>query len=830
MSDRIYNKLYVNRNREEGSDKLLLGYQHNGKEIILKKDKETYFHVPFYTESVKLKDTSLVIDGATAGLFPAASDRILKNRKDYGNVTANGNPSDLADGTWFCSWLQRTPEGVVRWMDRLYNPGSFKYSVAISQLVDGPIYEKNDPIFRDVPSQMILEQGVMYRYFHAGETNAQNIITTFGGVSGEHLLLDINQWGDENVNTATFTASAVQPIIESDAPVTELYETFESKDRITAPVINFNNSYTTEATIRYNKTYCPTNEFTLSFWAYSPNWKDCQTTQLAGNFSSNGGYGLFVQNLSSYPFFVIPETTYGHLLYLNESATGYKDALLAQEVSMANLIAVDMDNNVVACSNSGTKRLHKFDNTGKLLAKATSEAGQPFTFLSNETPAELFCGPNDTFVVRTDKNIYTFDYRLILLNTLVLASSLSAVAGYRYDISNNFYELAITDNAYDAKFIETTSWILSTGDGNLYRKIGNQAPELFYEFSDTATKLAIDPLEQIWVLHGDNRLTILDSTQDLLSDPITQTTVGLNVSRQTKDINFFCSYDHDAKSRTWNCVIFYPDERKLYLYDLNGNLTDTVNVNNIFDPVILNNEDLNQNPENFTFLSRGDFTGYEHRRVFGSLAPYNNNNQLVIRTSLKDKQSLELSFVQFKAIANIGNWDKKSWQHFVVVLRNKKFDVYVNGQLIISLDYKSTYDLSYELQPMFFIGTAGGSQSGFNREIEYTSSVFNGLIQDIKIYNYALKQTQLETFIRASIPAEDIYWSLPVPNIQYVEKVERMFKNKIPGSKSTFYKIKLRGTSIQDTKTRELIEQQITQLVSELQPAYTNFLEVQWID
>ena len=46
MNQREYNKIYVNRNREEGSQQLLLGYKQNEKEITFLKDTETYFHVP----------------------------------------------------------------------------------------------------------------------------------------------------------------------------------------------------------------------------------------------------------------------------------------------------------------------------------------------------------------------------------------------------------------------------------------------------------------------------------------------------------------------------------------------------------------------------------------------------------------------------------------------------------------------------------------------------------------------------------------------------------------------------------------------------------------
>ena len=98
MNSRNYNKLYVSQNRELGSEKLLLGYHGDAKETILLKDSETFFHIPFYTTPLRLDESTLIREGATGGPFPAAADRIYKSRKNYGNVTANGNPSDIADG------------------------------------------------------------------------------------------------------------------------------------------------------------------------------------------------------------------------------------------------------------------------------------------------------------------------------------------------------------------------------------------------------------------------------------------------------------------------------------------------------------------------------------------------------------------------------------------------------------------------------------------------------------------------------------------------------------------------------------------------------------
>ena len=426
MSLRNYNKLYVHKNREEGSEKLLLGYQNDAREIIFKKDEETVFHIPYYTEAIKLANGSFIQDGATGGPFPAAADRIFKNRKNYGNVTPNGNPSDLADGVWFCSWLYKDEFGNMQWMDRYYNPGNLIASIAIAQMTEGPVYKKNDPVYRDVPSTMVLEAGVQYRYFHVGENTAKKLVDTFAGntatdpstistgMSGERLKLNLNAWGTASVDTSL---SSKKVNIVTDGTASNLYLVINESDRVSAPIISFDNTSKMEIFVDYDPSYALTNEFSLAFWAHSNNWNASQTTQLVGNFSTNGGVGVFIDTLSSYPFFTILETGYGHMLNINEGYTPALDKSLQFTLSLTStpqLIALDSDNNTIVGYTDGSHIISKFDNAGKVLAKASLP----------ESPMQIICGPNDTIVAVASTAIYTYSSNLELLNTTI-ASSLS---------------------------------------------------------------------------------------------------------------------------------------------------------------------------------------------------------------------------------------------------------------------------------------------------------------------------------------------------------------------------------------------------------------------
>lgn len=836
MSTRKYNKIYVHSDREEGSEKILLGYENDTKELILKKNTETIFNIPYYTKTIQLATSTLVQDGATAGHFPAASDRIFKNLQNYGKTTAAGSPSDIADGVWYCSWLYKDTNGQTQWMDRYYNPGTFVQDVAISQLSEGPIYRKNDPVFRDVPSKMLLEEGVQYRYFHVGEDYAQMMVSTFGGISGERLQLNLTGWGTSNVDTSN---NKYKVFVDSTGAPFQIYTTTTQSDRVTANNINFDNSYKTTAYIEYDPSYGLVNEYTLSFWAYSKNWNDSQATQLVGNFTTKGGTGVFIDTLSSYPFFVIPETAYGHLLYVNESFSQFLDRSLHPAVSLTATplyVALDSDNNVIILNSDQTQKVKKLDHGGRLLG----EASLPNT---QEIPRQLLCGQNDSIIVITDKNRYTYDTNFNLLNTTRWETLSTTVTTFAYDVKNDTAELISFDGVHDCKFIGLDFWCLSASNdpdvnGNLYVKYeGKEELTLFaqFDYGDAGTTFAIDPYNRIWVMHANNKISVYDTTAKPKSDPIIPTfAVGLDAPYAHKNINFICVYDRETQKRDWKCVVYYGDTNtnldnpQIYVINMEGGLEKVIDILSLFDLYTI--QILKQQQERMEFFAKGDFTGYEYRRVFNNISPFKNNSQLVLRSTLKDNSKLTLPYTIFKQYYSLKDWNYDSWQHISLILKNKKFNVYSNGSLVIEMPYSGKYEATYELQPALFIGSPGGNQYGFNVEVGRTTAIFNGLIQDVKVYDYALEPTNLEMFQRAAIPAQNIYWTLPTPSIQYIETIERMFKNKIPGAKSSFFNIKLSGMQIKDPTSRSIIEEEIRIIVEQIKPAYATFLKVNWVD
>lgn len=828
MSTRFYNKLYVHSDREEGSEKLLLGYKNDTTEFVFKKDQDVGFHIPYFADKINLTNSTLIKDGATAGPFPAASDRIFKNNKNYGNITPHGSTSEVPNGVWYCSWLYKDPvNGSVKWMDRFYNPGYFRAALAADELLE---YVEHNPTYRDEPSKMTLEHGVQYRYFHIGEKYAKHMVTTFGGASGERLALNLDGWGTDNVDSS----NTLLPVsINTNGTYANLYaNTSTETNRTSARAINFNNEHETRAFVSFDPSFNFINEFTLSFWAQSNDWFASQSTQLVGNYTDTGGYGLFIDTLSTYPFFVIPETSYGHLLLMNGDVECYLDKSLHPTPSLTAsplFIAVNSDKHVVClCVGSSSQRLKKFDHIGKLIKEVNFPA-------VDEEPLQMMCGRNDDIIVITNQAIYTFDAELIQQDRVIYSSSSTTKSAFAYDATTDTSELIHVDNVYDCKFIGTTCYCTSADDGNLWIKRKGEDFSLYVDvgYDEVATTIGIDPYNRVWVMHGNNKITVYDSE----NSSVVIDTFGVGPSRNyaTKNLDFICIHDRSNNSNTWKAIVYYGDtadnlvEPEMYVLDMEGNITNVVNLLSLFDLYTLSL--LNQKQEGMAFFGKGDFTGYEYRRVFNNLSPFNNKPQLILQANLKQtKENINFPYKKFKQYFSLDAWNSNSWQHLVLILKNRTFTVYNNSIPIMNFSYSGEYEMNFEYQPSLFVGSPVGVQIGFNEEIKHFSSIFNGILQEIKIYNYAIEQKNLEMFLRDAIRASDLRWYVHTPNMQYIETVERFFKNKIPGSKSSFFNIKLHGTGITDPTTRQIIEEGIRNIVSKIQPAYVSFLKVKWVD
>ena len=851
MNERVYNKLFLNKNNAKGSASFLLGYKQDEKEIILAKDTDTYFHIPGFSTALSLVDSDLILNGAVGGPFPAAADRIFKNQENYGNYTPYGTSSvSPPDGMWFCSWLYQNPlTKESQWLDRIYDPGKFNYKKAFSELSVEPVYEPTNTVFYDRPSTFLFESGVMYRYFHLGEKTYEELVATLAGSEKENLLMSLSNW--TALSAIDTSNQGLNVKVKTDGTETAVYSENTSanakNNRILPATINFDNVYSTFALVDYNSSYNPLNEFTWSFWTNSKDWKANSFSQLIGNYSSRGeGISISIEDNSATPYFIVPETHFGHILFLNEKGEGFLDKSVqdSQALTSPSVFVIDNNFHLIVCNIGQLGTIYKMDHTGEIIATTKNYLDEEtlFAFLSpDEDAIQMLCDQDNLVYVLTNKAIYTFDDTLRLLKASPISYN-DTIAAFSYNTKTKKGVLELVNQVYDVKFTEnannqTIKWSLKKNrvlglrqqdDGHLYRD-----NILFQSFADGATNLSVGPDNNLWILHGENSLSIVDPTLPVEQAIVKTLIVGSEPSRtltrsRKKYINFLNQFDRKTNTREWLCVVYYSDERILYYYNLDGVLTNIVFINSLFDSFVVSKK--NQNYENFLFESNGDFTGYEHRRVFRQLAPYNNETQLVLRLGAQDLSKNAVLRRTFKYTSTIEDWENESWKHIVLRLQNKTFSLYVNDEKVIDFILPGNYTLVYDGQPSFTIGSALGNLEGFNTEVQYVSNIFNGRIGGINIYDYAIPESQLIFFLKASINGEPLYWYYPTPQTQYVEQIDKFYKHKLPGAKSAFFNLKLIGTHITDTNTRQIIEEKIKEIIQDIKPSYSELLKINWID
>lgn len=822
LVQRNYYKIFTGTNQSDGHEKVNLGFTGSTSEITLKKDSFTYFHIPFFAETQKLIDSSLIGDGAIPGPIPAMADRIFKKQAGYGTNTPWGNTTQIRDGTWLCSWLYAESGKQPQWLDRYFDPGRLSVKQVLE--FDANVYDaeaniieyvKNDPVYYDVPSTMTLDAGVWYHYFHQGESSNSEIVKTYSGLSGEKIRLDIQDWN--HLNPAT--PEQVDQSIYNNTVLIDNFKTNWVKN-ITDPgytgraVLDFNNTDFINCRVTYNQSYNLLNEFTLSLWLYNDNWSNGTSTQLAGNISQ-GGYGVFYNDLKTVPYFVIPETTYGHLFYFNTSNEIYFERNLRKtsiDLIIPTFTGINSENETIVVDKN-TKRVYKYNHLGEVLGQSKTKTGN-FSTMIGEPRLGIIDGNNNTHVVTTS-GTYIYDQNL-LFTSFLSSQPYSNNETLAFNISGN---LVREPNSIDVKFdTYSNKWVIKT-DNKLYcNDILIDTPGI------VVTNIAIDPENNLWVLADNNSIYKYDT---FLKQIIQQFKVGTSLNTPSgKTISFIHEYNRSQNTKTWYAVIIYNKEQTLYQVNLEGEVKTITFLPTRLDVRYPITRD--QDPKLLTFLSKGDITGYERRRIFNKVI-YNNIPQIEFKIGA---ETLNQNFTPFRYTLSVptNSLVNNTWYLVTCVFQNHQLKIYFNNNLVGIKNTPNELDLIYELKNDFYIGTPNGKTDGLNRETNSTSLIWNGYIDSVRIYDYAVTKNMLQSMIREKIQGEDVTWNIPTASLQYIETIERFFKHRLPGSKSSFYNIKLSGLKITDANIRNRIEAEIKLILDQTSPAHSKLLKVEWVD
>lgn len=810
LEQRNYYKIFTGTNQADGYDKIHLGYEADSTEITLKKDQTTFFHMPFFAEPQTLIDSTLIGDGATPGPIPALADRVYKKLGNYGNTTPWGTPSERADGQWLCSWLYAVSSEPPRWLDRYYDPGRLAYKEALEGTANITDYIKSELIYFDVPSSLVFENGVLYKYFHQGEQTALENVQTFAGPNKDRLRLNIENWSTP-VDSSIYNNLVTIDNFKEEWVVSLVDSGFRDRSSL-----SFNNKDLVNSYVTYNKDFNLENEFTTSFWVNSPDWSNAAPTQLIGNLSK-GGYGVFYNNLNYNPYYVIPENTYGHFFFFNQEGNVYTEKsnqlFLGERADFA-FVAMNSNAEIIGVDKIEGRAI-KYNHLGDSITSTKNLTGG---FLQLEgTPMALALSGNDDTIIITDVNTYIFNKDLIVKSVTAVPYQINEKIAF--DINGNLiHEPSCKEVTFDSF---NQKWTINL-TGQL--ECNNQYVDIPSNVLGTNTNIIIDPENNLWVLADSNNIYKLDvKTKNIIG---TYTVGVLSEGIDEKNISFIKAYNREKNDFTWYAIIYHNFEKTVYQVTLNGSIAKTTYLPpklNILDPVTAL-----QNVNALSFTGKGDFTGYETRRIFNKIL-YNNNPQLQFKVAVTyPNRSLPYSINTLSVPAHY--LLNSTWHLITVTLKNNTLKLFVDNFLRDSLQLLPNANFNYEFKNDTYIGSPLGKVENLNLEIQSKSVTWNGYIDSIRVYDYAIDPKYIQYFVREKTIADDIVWNIRTAALQYVEVVDRFFKHKLPGSKSLFFNIRLTGTKITDPAIRKRIEEDVKLAVSQIKPAYTELLNVEWVD
>lgn len=776
---REYEKIFSGTNQEDGYENIFLGFTTNEYQQTLKQDKTTYFHYPNTAETYALiDDVSLINAGAIPGPSPFKADRISKFQGNYKQYKHWGDANGIQTGVWLCAWLSGNPADpncIPVWKDRWYNPG---YIDAISAT-----YVYSNSAVYDEDSIITFDPGVVYRYAHIGDTYNETLVNMLTG-SLSALKVHLTEW--QPLCTVDNTGFGNNAIIVNENSATYITDKIIDKD---VTCVNFNgiNQY---GKVLYNNTLDLTGNMTVSFWVKSNDWNNIKGSQLVSrNF--RGGWDVKFSNGFSNPLIAIFDTS--NVCFANIDGTIYNVKSVAN-ASFSNAM-VD-DDLYVWVLDDNTKRLYKIDYNGDILNFYNTDIyGITATQVSQDINKNL----NITF-----NGVLTSFYITINKETLTQTNIASLTANsICYDLTGG-----IIAHNYDKAVVDNNNVLWYLDNGMIYNRYNSLAWDMTVINQLTACKdFDIDSNNNVWIVFDNLSFGKFDNNGLSLSGVIGDVDFTNNIRK----INITNEYDNgNYKDFIW---ITQTDEKAIYKIDQSGELVTKLDFSqyNVLPSIVVNT--------------------YDWHRKFDYLQ---NNRQSYIASNLwmnTTGSTLLSGVTSYTHIYPTSGFDNDSWHllSFTFDAANNIFNFYVDSVLRSSINTDTTKSLFHRYENAIYIGSNSGKIEHLGRELGNSNAFyFSGAITDLRVYNCILNEHDLWNIYTTKCNYKDILWNMKSGRKDYVEEIEKFFKMKMPGLKTSYFNLRIIGLNITDINTRTIIEDIIRDSIKKMVPGHTELYKIIW--
>jgi hypothetical protein len=794
---REYEQIFTGSNQQLGYDKPFLEFSADTKKIIFNVDKTTYFHFPeINTESFRLSACGLIESGAIAGSIPYRSDRIWKKDAGYTKDIYWGDDVGYDTGIWFCSWLSGNNTDKPVWKDRFYNPGKVVYdnnTLSLSSF----IYTAPSGVIIDIDSEIDLEPGVWYRYDHMGDNYNLSIVNQLTGTDGL-LKCNINEWSE-----STEDLSPYNNIIYLVNPTSEMILDKALYSKHSGILLNGYDQY---CKIAYNNILQIKDNLTASIWLHTKDWNNQETQNLFGN-EFRGGWAIRYDNGFYNPILAAISNT-GKLLILNTDGT----ILITKDLpgdSIPVKVLVD-NNNFIWVLDDGLyesyKHLYKLDYNGDIIDKIDLSPSLNLIDIDigNSNILYLLCDnislSNQISALNIDLNDLQIQNIDITYNIIpyVINKYISTNLENKYNIYDDSYNTIFND--LSRKNTETNpefSWVIN--NDIYYHELDYKTYNYTISIPNTINGCT-DSLGKAWIIHDTNKIKVIDNNDINFS--------SISASYDGYEFTHICM-SKEVVDGILQDIAWISDETNKQIYKIDSSL----NVINIIDL------------DRYECAPIQIANNYEWSRKFNYIFENNKIAQIkgIIHTDVYTSSADRVQCPITDAASN-------DWNLYTLTYYSSSNDINlcINS---VNKDRKTgsvNKDIYYEYKNFISAGSSVGKVESLSQELKNNRMYFNGKIDDIRIYNCILNTSDLLHIYRTKYDFNNIVWNMPIKTQYFLEEIDRFFKCKIPGMKSQFYNIKIKGLKIDNTEVQQMIEDIIKNTLSKTSPSYTKNFKIIW--
>lgn len=800
---RLYNKLYTGTNQNKGYNNIFLGYQANTQPFVFPANQETYFYYPATNSRKSINDAGFIEDGAVASSIPFNADRLYVHRQNYEEITPGvPQPPSIkkTDNTWFCAWLSGSESGSKMWMDRYYNAAYY----TLDQVLTSKAIAYNDridltkPYTYDVPSSIMMEPGVLYKYYRIGKEDSKNFVSSlnFNSTSLGINVLSLNDW-------------STSPVIDSSKYHNNGIVKYNKNP------LNFNKNYfvldgTSSVILPARSSLLQSDKLTVSLWLTVDDWSNIQGEQIFGNYYSSG-FGLINDQFISAPLFTIVNNSTLSAYNINYNLIQVAQTPVPHFTDSENSIVIRLPDLTYWIFDRVNLVATKFSPTNAYIKTITNDLSDNLNDINQveiDSQQNLYVYDNST------KTYVTFDMDGNMMDSLTVDSRANRI---EIDLNDNVITIYGTSSVIDNK-----NNIWEVIGGNLYKN------RIMYGTVGVTQQLTVDSSNRLWISHLQDTISILDIEKDLF---IKSSRLG-ELTRlpidPCRNQEIFRSIDFVTAPTTDICgnVSF---EDRLVILDTRDNMIYVLNS----DLNLLAKLDLNTfiaKGEVLAFNANGDFTGFQYIRKFGNYKTKNLSWKLKIaELNGYNSELVTLSY-------NVSSLPP-GWHNFVLTFDSSTGTAtyYIDSIQVdqfISQSYQSNY-IHYDYRSSLLIGEASVLNTSLNEIIGVDNEYkFKGKIANVNMYSSCFSTSEIKELYFSSDYSEqrgDLIWNMDTGKRNYIEEIEHMFKFQLPGSKSKYFNINIHNLNIDNIEIKKIIEDAIRNNISRITPAESSLYKINWL-